>query len=99
MILGGEVARANAQKYAKSFRAKNGRILAKMIPSNFFPGLLLYFGYGLHHSKASEAVVQQPRRPTHLNLTPIIPEIEADPGRSNPGNESGIIRFSGSKNS
>jgi len=86
-------------KVRQKFSRQNGRILAKMIPSNFFPGLLLYFGYGLHHSKASEAVVQQPRRPTHLNLTPIIPEIEADPGRSNPGNESGIIRFSGSKNS
>ena len=61
--------------------------------------MIIYFCYGLRHSKAAEAVVQQPRRPTHLNLTPIIPELDRDPARGVSGTESGIIRFCGGKTS
>ena len=83
----------------------DGRARRRSCPFNYYnyilvtliivAGLIIYFGYSLQHSKAAEAVVQQPRRPTHLNLTPIIPEIERDPARSNSGPESGIIRFCG----
>jgi hypothetical protein len=65
-----------------------------------FSGFILYFTYGIRHSKAGDApdrhFLHHPRRPTHLNLTPIIPETETASNRN--AGSSNIIRFSDNTN-
>ncbi len=63
-------------------------------------GFIFYFSYGIRHSKAGDAqnrnFLHHPRRPTHLNLTPIIPETETTSNRNS--GSSSIIRFSDNTN-